>query len=86
LFCQSGARQSDGSGFCGRWQHDPWTRGKASERASLKLLTKEDEFSETFSHLVLRFTDGTYDELKKSGSTPKRALLSYYDDVLAAPN
>ncbi|PYX09831.1 MAG: hypothetical protein DMG88_05120 [Acidobacteria bacterium] len=40
---------------------------QASERASLKLLTKEDEFSENFSHLVLRFTDGTYDELKKSG-------------------
>jgi hypothetical protein len=40
---------------------------QASERASLKLLTKEDEFSENFSHLVLRFTDGTYEELKKSG-------------------
>jgi hypothetical protein len=26
------------------------------ERSSLRLLTKEDEFSETFSHLVLRFT------------------------------
>jgi hypothetical protein len=42
---------------------------QASERASLKLLIKEDEFSENFSHLVLRFTDGTYDELKKSGGT-----------------
>src|SRR3989454_10864640 len=40
---------------------------QASERASLKLLTKEDEFSENFNHLVLRFTDGTYEELKKSG-------------------
>jgi hypothetical protein len=38
------------------------------ERSSLKLLTKEDEFSENFSHLVMRFTDATYDEIKKAGS------------------
>jgi hypothetical protein len=38
-----------------------------SERKSLKLLTKEDEFSENFDHIVLRFTDSTYDELKKAG-------------------
>ena len=41
----------------------------ASERSMLKLLTREDEFSENFSHLVLRFTDSTYDELKKAGSS-----------------
>jgi hypothetical protein len=40
----------------------------ATERASLKLLTKEDEFSETFSQAVFRFTDATYDEIKKAGS------------------
>jgi hypothetical protein len=39
-----------------------------SERSMLKLLTKEDEFSENFSQMVLRFTDGTYDQLKKAGS------------------
>jgi hypothetical protein len=39
----------------------------ASERSMLKLLTKEDEFSENFGQLVLRFTDSTYDEIKKSG-------------------
>src|SRR5271169_1327226 len=39
----------------------------SSERASLALLTKEKEYSETFDHLVLRFTDGTYDELKTAG-------------------
>jgi hypothetical protein len=38
------------------------------EMSSLKLLTKENEFSENFSQLVLRFTDSTYDELKKSGN------------------
>src|SRR5579864_3733276 len=40
----------------------------ANERAMLKLLTKEDEFSENFSQMVLRFTDSTYDEVKKAGN------------------
>jgi hypothetical protein len=40
----------------------------ASERKSLKFLTKEDEFNEKFEKLVLRFTDSTYDELKKAGT------------------
>ena len=40
----------------------------ASERSMLKLLTKEDEFSETFSQMVLRFTDSTYDEIKTAGT------------------
>src|SRR5271169_5470764 len=40
-----------------------------SEERTLSLLSKEKEFSESFSHLVLRFTDGTYDELKKAGGT-----------------
>ena len=39
-----------------------------SERKSLKLLTKEDQFSENFSQAVLRFTDSTYDDIKKGGS------------------
>ncbi len=38
------------------------------ERSTLKLLTKEDEFSENFSHLVMRFTDGSYEEIKKASS------------------
>jgi Peptidase family M1 domain len=37
----------------------------AQERSMLKLLTKEDSFSENFSQMVLRFTDTTYDEMKK---------------------
>lgn len=40
-----------------------------SERGMLKLLTKEDEFSENFSQMVLRFTDSSYDELKKAGTS-----------------
>src|SRR5208282_5477896 len=38
-----------------------------AERKSLKLLTKEDEFSEKFERMVLRFTDSTYDDLKRGG-------------------
>jgi hypothetical protein len=38
-----------------------------SERKSLKLLTKEDAFSEKFDRMVLRFTDSTYDDIKKAG-------------------
>ncbi|HTU34190.1 MAG TPA: M1 family aminopeptidase [Candidatus Acidoferrum sp.] len=39
-----------------------------TERRSLKLLTKSDEFNESFERLVLRFTDSTYDEIKKAGT------------------
>ena len=38
------------------------------ERKSLSYLTKEDEFKERFERLVLRFTDSTYEELKKAGT------------------
>src|SRR5215831_1108499 len=40
-----------------------------SERGMLKLLTKEDEFSESFNQMVLRFTDSSYEDLKKLGTT-----------------
>jgi hypothetical protein len=39
-----------------------------SERQSLKVLTKESEFSENFGQAVFRFTDSTYEEIKKGGS------------------
>jgi hypothetical protein len=39
-----------------------------AERKSLKYLTKEDEFNEKFERLVLRFSDSTYDEIKKAGT------------------
>jgi len=38
------------------------------ENRSLKYLTKEDEFNERFERLVLRFTDSTYEELKRAGT------------------
>ena len=37
-----------------------------SEMASLSVLTREKEYSESFDRVVLRFTDNTYDELKHS--------------------
>jgi peptidase M1-like protein len=39
-----------------------------SERRSLKLLTSSDEFVESFQHLVVRFTDSTYQEIAKAGA------------------
>jgi hypothetical protein len=39
-----------------------------SERSMLKLLTKEDAFSENFSQMVLRFTDSSYDDIKRGGN------------------
>jgi hypothetical protein len=40
----------------------------ASEQHSLSLLTKEPRMEENFNELVLRFTDGTADEIKKAGT------------------
>lgn len=37
----------------------------ASEKRSLSLLTKEPSLHEDFNTVVLRFTDGTYEEIKK---------------------
>jgi hypothetical protein len=39
-----------------------------TERKSLRFLTQEDSFNETFQQLVLRFTDSTYDDVKKVGT------------------
>ncbi len=39
-----------------------------SEVAALKQLTKGDEFVEQYDHLVLRFTDSSYDDIKKAGT------------------
>jgi hypothetical protein len=40
------------------------------EQRSLALLTKSGEMSQEFSTLVLRFTDGTADEIKKASAGP----------------
>jgi hypothetical protein len=41
----------------------------AEEQGMLKLLTKENEFSETFHQMALRFTDDTYQEIKKASTS-----------------
>jgi hypothetical protein len=41
----------------------------AGEQRSLALLTKSGEMQQDFSTLVLRFTDGTADEIRKASST-----------------
>ena len=40
-----------------------------SDSPMLKVLAKGDEFSENFAQMVLRFTDSTYEELKKAGTS-----------------
>jgi len=39
-----------------------------AEDRNLRLLTKGNDFAENYSRMVLRFTDGSYDEIKKAGS------------------
>ncbi|MBZ5555057.1 MAG: hypothetical protein LAO21_20270 [Acidobacteriia bacterium] len=55
-----------------------------SERQSLSILTKDSEgvINEEFNQLVLRFTDGTYEELKKAGSVAPGSADSHARDVL----
>jgi len=56
-----------------------------SERARLAAFSKSPQFSESFGTAVFRFTDGTYDELKKfgaatpDGGTAAKALASNLD-------
>ncbi len=45
----------------------------ASEKHSLSLLTKEPKLEENFNELVLRFTDGTAEEIKKAGTAAAAA-------------
>jgi Peptidase family M1 domain len=40
----------------------------AQERRSLSMLTKSNEFAEEFNHLVMRFTDSTYEEIRRDAS------------------
>ena len=73
LFRGAGKRKGNGAVFTGdgTFMLDPPIE---AERRSLNLLTKETEFSERFAHLVLRFTDSTYDDFKKIGHPGNRHL------------
>ena len=65
--------------------HFHLTPPTAIERHSLTILTKKDEFDEDFSQVVLRFTDGTADELRKAAtpgtkSEPDHELVRYAEE------
>jgi len=56
-----------GAVFAG-FGHFHLTPPNAVERHSLEILTKKPEYDEDFSQAVLRFTDGTAEELRKSAT------------------
>jgi len=40
----------------------------ANEKQAIALLTKSDRLEDSFNQILLRFTDGTYEEIKKAGT------------------
>jgi hypothetical protein len=66
-FVNSVAGRVTGAVFAGDGSFD-LNPPDGAEQASVKLLTKENQFHEIFDHAVFRFTDSTYDELKKAGT------------------
>jgi hypothetical protein len=44
-----------------------------AEENMLKLLTNENEFSENFAEMTLRFTDSTYEDIKRAGQATSEA-------------
>ncbi|MBZ5537764.1 MAG: hypothetical protein LAO31_17550 [Acidobacteriia bacterium] len=66
----------------GNFQLAPTLKG---ERQSLSILTKDSEgvINEEFNQLVLRFTDGTYEELQKAGNVTPGTGDNHSRDLLA---
>ena len=58
-----------GAVFTGTGRFDLTAKG-AGEQKSLALLTKSDSMAQDFTTLVLRFTDGTADEIRKASAGP----------------
>ena len=57
------------------------------ERQSISRLTKQDKLEDTFSQLALRFTDGTYEEIKKQAEISHgdaREAAGVLDDLNSA--
>jgi hypothetical protein len=73
-----------GAVFAGTGQFK-MTPKDAGERHSLALLTKSDSMAQDFSTLVLRFTDGTADEIRKAsaggGGQPDGHVRSAAEDL-----
>ncbi len=55
----------------------------AVEKRALKLFTNDSTFNEEFSAVVFRFTDASYDELKKQGTPPSAPVASPAASLLA---
>jgi len=57
------------------------------ERQSIRRLTKQDRLEDTFSHMAVRFTDGTYEEIKSHAeisTTDPREGAAGLDELNAA--
>jgi hypothetical protein len=54
-----------------------------AEKHSLQLLTKSPEMIEQFNSAVLRFTDGTEEEIEARGSTPTGTTISQGGEMFA---
>ena len=61
-----------GAVFTGKGQFD-LTVKDAGEQQSLAVLTKSDSMAQDFTTLVLRFTDGTAEEIRKASAGPAGA-------------
>jgi len=57
--------------------HFHLTPPTAVERHSLAILTRKEEFDEDFSQVVLRFTDGTAEELRKAATPDTKPELDH---------
>jgi hypothetical protein len=60
----------------GGWGHFHLTPPTAVERHNLEILTKKSEYDEDFTLVVLRFTDGTAEELQKAEATNRSQSTS----------
>jgi hypothetical protein len=73
-----------GAVFVGTGRFNLAVKG-ADEQRSLALLTKSDTMSEEFTTLVLRFTDGTADEIRKASAgaadAPERHVREAAQDL-----
>jgi hypothetical protein len=59
--------------------HFHLTPPTAEERHNLAIFTKSQEFDEDFDQVVLRFTDGTAEELRKASAGPGTASSGFAD-------
>jgi hypothetical protein len=73
-----------GAVFIGKGRFDLKPKG-AGEQRSLALLTKSDALSQEFSTLVLRFSDGTAEEIRKASAgaapAPDRRVRAAAEDL-----